>query len=154
MKSFLPNAVEVIASYVGMKRKISGSDWNQIHSVLQKLKPNDFGIDFTKPIRRHPYLMTVCENKRMALQLFVLPPLTNIPLHDHPYMQVRSRILLGEVKYESFTVLEKAEKYFRSLSCIKKKTENSPKRSKKNLILKKQATSLDFKERSLFGCKC
>ena len=96
--------------------------------------------------------MTVCENKRMALQLFVLPPLTNIPLHDHPYMQVRSRILLGEVKYESFTVLEKAEKYFRSLSSIKK-TENSPKRPK-NLILKKQATTLDFKERSLFGCKC
>ena len=103
--------VEVIANYVGMKRMISTSDWKVIDSMLNQLKlERDFGINFAKPLRRHPYLMSICENKRMAMQLFFLPPYSNIPIHDHPKMEVKCKILFGEVEYKSYSILEKSER--------------------------------------------
>ena len=48
----------------------------------------------------------VAENSDLLMAVFVLPPGSEIPMHDHPNMYVLSKVLWGELHVESFDPVE------------------------------------------------
>jgi len=67
-----------------------------VKPIHEEIKPHRQGIR---------YLHIVEVQHHYNIGVFVFPPHTRIPLHDHPGMVVLSRILYGELLVKSFDVL-------------------------------------------------
>lgn len=67
--------------------------------------------DMIRPRRRGMRYLPVAEvEDQYNIGMFIFPPHTRIPLHDHPGMVVLSRILYGELKVKTFDIIPKEEK--------------------------------------------
>jgi len=60
--------------------------------------------EITPPIRGIRYIHIQEVDNCYSIGIFVFPPRSVIPLHDHPAMAVLSRILYGEINVQSFDI--------------------------------------------------
>ncbi|GLE01641.1 hypothetical protein PINS_up010475 [Pythium insidiosum] len=51
----------------------------------------------------------ISENELFSMGIFILPPGSSIPLHDHPEMSVISRVLYGGLHVKSFDIVDSKE---------------------------------------------
>jgi hypothetical protein len=61
------------------------------------------------------YYQHVADSLTFSMGVFVLPPYSSIPLHDHPNMCVLSRVLCGDLQVRSFDLVGYVE---RSTACM------------------------------------
>lgn len=50
--------------------------------------------------------MSVCDHHDFTMAIFILPPGSRLPLHDHAGMYVASRVIWGALEVQSYDVME------------------------------------------------
>mmetsp|Transcript_8531 Transcript_8531/g.38108 ORF Transcript_8531/g.38108 Transcript_8531/m.38108 type:complete len:162 (-) Transcript_8531:233-718(-) len=53
--------------------------------------------------------LNISEQENYSLGIFVMPPNTTIPLHDHPGMTVFTKVLWGELEVEAYDIVAKCQ---------------------------------------------
>mmetsp|Transcript_11433 Transcript_11433/g.17014 ORF Transcript_11433/g.17014 Transcript_11433/m.17014 type:complete len:258 (+) Transcript_11433:150-923(+) len=82
--------------FINLLSKLSGEDLGlEEHSHLQIVPPTPFPLQDIRYFHIHEL------EDQYSIGIFFMPPHTEMPLHDHPYMWVFSRILTGSVAITS-----------------------------------------------------
>lgn len=69
---------------------------------MSKVTLRDLGLENMAPLT-HQLCMSIVESEKFHLAAFLIPKRKQIPLHDHPNMNVYSKLVIGELKTRSFT---------------------------------------------------
>ena len=82
----------------------------RIGELVKRLTSQELGLVEEEYTRRRPphtvEYLDVGETDLFTMCVFVLPPSTRLPTHDHPNMTVFSKVLFGELEIESYNLLE------------------------------------------------
>lgn len=81
----------------------------RIMTLMDNMKPEDLGIHARRKARSPPGVirtLSVLENEKLEVVVFVFPERAVIPLHDHPGMSVFSKVLYGSISMRSFDWVE------------------------------------------------
>ena len=117
---------------------------DRIHSLLKLLdQVNLETLNISQPIHNHLYpslpshqgsvdnlpwkygdiaYIDLYSEKDFTITAFVLPPHTAIPLHDHPYMAVLSRVLYGSVHVKTFDYIRNNKEMKNIVECKRDET--------------------------------
>jgi len=81
-----------------LNKKLSHSSALELTKLMNEIKVEDVGLTerATSTLKNVNYLH-VHEEEAFTMGIFILPPRTTIPLHDHPGMTVLSRVLFGDL---------------------------------------------------------
>ncbi|CAK4647456.1 unnamed protein product [Aphanomyces euteiches] len=52
------------------------------------------------------FYVSLSHSETMMMGIFILPPHSKIPLHDHPHMSVVSRVLYGTLHIKSYSIVD------------------------------------------------
>ncbi|ETW08862.1 hypothetical protein, variant 2 [Aphanomyces invadans] len=84
----------------------------EIKELCDRLLPSDLGLEVPRPVsvdqlpRFRPIrYIEVYEDTDISMGIFVMPPGTSIPLHNHPQMTVISRVLYGSMQVNAFDLV-------------------------------------------------
>ncbi|KAF0742499.1 hypothetical protein Ae201684_002594 [Aphanomyces euteiches] len=98
-------------------RAFEMNDILPIKELCDRLLPSDLGLEIPKPQKvaesprrlRPIQYIEVYEDAQVSMGIFVLPPGTSIPLHNHPQMAVISRVLYGSMQVNAYDLVSAAE---------------------------------------------
>ncbi|ETV88971.1 hypothetical protein H257_00392 [Aphanomyces astaci] len=84
----------------------------EIKELCDRLLPSDLGLEVPRAVaadklpRFRPIrYIEVYEDADISMGIFVMPPGTTIPLHNHPQMTVISRVLYGSMQVNAFDLV-------------------------------------------------
>lgn len=101
---------------------LSNAELDDLKSIVRSMDVADLAVfrdDFVNPVARDSRrrfidhqldagaiaYISVCERSDVTMAIFVLPPGSSIPIHDHTHMCVVSRVLWGVLDVVSFDLL-------------------------------------------------
>lgn len=86
---------------------LSDTELNSLASIVGTVSASDLGVsrdNFGDDIKEIGFI-PVAETKDVTMAVFVLPPGSSIPLHDHVGMFVVSQVLFGRLKVREYDML-------------------------------------------------
>jgi len=127
IKSHLESAIRLVRNYAG-----KNPGWTQdsaavlnVAECVRKVSAEDLGVIQSEYVsRRDRYIeyINVGECEDLTMCVFILPPLSRIPLHDHPQMTVFSKVLWGDLEIESYDLIKPVDTFGRALGKSNPKT--------------------------------
>eukprot|EP00189_Rhodosorus_marinus_P007867 CAMPEP_0184754370 /NCGR_PEP_ID=MMETSP0315-20130426/44588_1 /TAXON_ID=101924 /ORGANISM="Rhodosorus marinus, Strain UTEX LB 2760" /LENGTH=261 /DNA_ID=CAMNT_0027233787 /DNA_START=112 /DNA_END=897 /DNA_ORIENTATION=+ len=110
--SMLKRLVEV----VGSKSRIATNEVSQILTAVGEVTREELGVQESQyhgrldlEMRKLITFLNITEQANYSLGIFVMPPNTTIPLHDHPGMTVFTKVLWGELEVEAYDIVAKCQ---------------------------------------------
>lgn len=107
------NAVQISRGNSNNKHvSLTDSQLAELVDAVGAMNPEDLSIEKQRFIdEAHKYndhqsivYMEIANKPNYTITVFVLPPGTSIPLHDHPRMYVVSRVLWGELNVKAYDI--------------------------------------------------
>mmetsp|Transcript_13256 Transcript_13256/g.26932 ORF Transcript_13256/g.26932 Transcript_13256/m.26932 type:complete len:217 (-) Transcript_13256:1098-1748(-) len=91
--------------------ELSEATVSSVVKQLGDLNESHLGVQHADFVKGPPVItyLRVAELDDMTMAVFVLPPASMIPLHDHPGMTVFSKVLWGSIEVESYDFVAEAQ---------------------------------------------
>lgn len=124
--------------------RLTEQEIQKLKQIAASINPQQLGIPdtSTKFLQKHQHLFTeynpigfipVKEHHDYTLAVFILPPGSKIPLHDHPHMYVISRVLWGTLKVLGFDIVDSQQHARSNLSVTERHFDVIPRDGVKEL---------------------